>query len=419
MSSVRAIGISHNTSPVEAREQLAVSAGELPAFLGELRSSYGSGYVLSTCNRTEVYVSNPSALVTSLADTLIAFKEADPSAFDGALYDLAGEDAVRHLFRVASGIDSMVVGEAEILGQVRAAMSAAHAADSIDPVLSRLLHMAVRVGRRARHETSIARYGASVSTLAVKLARRLLGKLRGTTVLVVSAGEAGKLAAKALANAGVSHLLVTNRNAERAGGVARLLGGQAVDFARMPEALASADIVISSSGAEHYLVTRKMAANAIASRDGKPVLFIDIAVPRDIDPAIKGLPNAHLYDIDDLQELARDNIREREKEVAAVEAIVDEEVERFGEWWSSLDVVPTIAALRERGEEIRRSELERTLARMPALAEGDRERLDALTRAIMKKVLHAPISHLRDAEGRGDTAAVRRLFDLDRGEDLS
>ena len=416
---VRAVGVSHKTAPVEARERLAISGAELPAFLGLLKERYGTGYALSTCNRTEIYVSDSSgrASEASLATVLGEFKSVNVADLEQSLYSLESEEAVRHLFRVASGVDSMVVGEAQILGQVRSAMSAAHNANSIDSILSKLLHMAIRVGRRARHETAISRYSTSISTLAVRLARRLLGELDQHTVLVVSAGEAGKLAARTLVDSGVARLLVVNRDSERALELATQLGGVAVPFEKLAEALSEADIVISSSGATHYLVTRDLASEALALRDGKPMMFVDIAVPRDIDPEIRNLANAHLFDIDDLQSLAEDNIREREREVERVEEMVDEEVERFAQWWRSLDVVPTISALRQRADEIRRAELSRTLTRMPGLSEEERERVDALTRAMMKKLLHEPIARLRDPErGREETAAVRHLFGLDRDE---
>ena len=416
---VHAVGISHKTAPVEARERLALSNAELPALLNLVKDRYGAGYALSTCNRTELYISDTSGRgsASSLAAALAEFKGVDPVELQDSIYSLSHDEAVRHLFRVACGIDSMVVGEAQILGQVRTAMSAAHNADSIDSVLSKLLHMAIRVGRRARHETAISRYSTSISTLAVRLARGILGELDQHTVLVVSAGEAGKLAARTLVDSGVARLLVVNRDPERAVEIATLLGGTAVPFMKLAEALSEADIVISSSGATHYLITRELAAEALAMRDGKPMMFVDIAVPRDIDPEIRNLANAHLFDIDDLQSLAEDNIREREKEVERVDAMVEEEVERFSQWWRSLDVVPTISALRQRADEIRSSELTRTLSRMPNLSEDDRERLDASTRAMMKKLLHEPIARLRDPErGREETAAVRHLFGLDRDE---
>ncbi|MPZ23757.1 MAG: glutamyl-tRNA reductase, partial [Dehalococcoidia bacterium] len=226
-----------------------------------------------------------------------------------------------------------------------------------------------------------------------------------------------KLAASTLADAGVGRLLVTNRDAERAAEIAGILAAAAVPFERLTEGLAEADIVISSSSAAHCLVTHEMVKNALALRDGKPMLLIDIAVPRDIEPEVRDLPNAHLYDIDDLQSLAQDNLREREKEVGAVEQLVDYEVERFLSWWRSQDVVPTISALRQRAEGIRQAELARTVARMPALSEADRDRLDALTSALMKKLLHEPITRLRDPErGREQSASVRYLFGLD-GDD--
>jgi glutamyl-tRNA reductase len=414
-SSLCAAGISHRTAPVETRELFSVSSDEQLLLLKRLRGRFGSGFVLSTCNRTELYVSDPSGGATGNALLKLLFDlKGQATASEDAFYELSDEEAARHLFRVACGVDSMVVGEAQILGQVRSAMSAAHSADSIDSLLSKLLHNAIRLGRRARHETAIARYGASVSTLAIKLGRRLLGSLKNHTVLVVSAGEAGKLAAKALSDAGVRRLLITNRDPVRAEEIATLLGGTVLPFDNMVTALAQADIVVSSSGASEFLVKKKVAAEALALRDGKPILFIDIAVPRDIDPAIRDLPNAHLYDIDDLDALVQGNVRQREREVQAVEAMVEAELDRFGRWRDSLDVVPTISALRRRADDIRTKELQKTLAKMPALDDDERKRLEAMTGAIVKKLLHEPIRRLRDIEGgREHTAALRHLFGLD------
>jgi len=270
------------------------------------------------------------------------------------------------------------------------------------------------VGRRARSETGIGRYSISVSSTAVGLARRVLGDLRGSTVLVVSAGEAGKLTARNLKETGVARLLVTSRTLERATELAADLGGQAIPFDQLGRALADSDIVISSTGAPAFLIDQPAIEAAVRRRNGRPLLLIDIAVPRDVDPAVRRLENVHLYDIDDLQAVAEANMREREKEVDKVEALVEEEVSRFVEWYRSLDVIPTIAALRERAERVRRVELDKTLGHLSNLSPEERAHVEAMSRAIVKKILHQPIARLKSEGGDGEqyVAALRDLFAL-------
>jgi glutamyl-tRNA reductase len=270
------------------------------------------------------------------------------------------------------------------------------------------------VGRRARSETAIGRYSVSVSSTAVRLARQTLGDLKGSTVLVVSAGEAGKLTARNLKETGVARLLVTSRTLERATELAADLGGQALPFDQLGRALAESDIVITSTGAPHFLIDQPAIEAALSSRNGRPLLLIDIAVPRDVDPAVRQFQNVHLYDIDDLQAVADASMRKREKEVEKVEALVEEEVSRFMEWYRSLDVIPIIAALREHAERVRRVELDKTLGRLPDLSPEERARVEAMTAAIVKKILHQPIARLKSEGGNGEqyVAALRDLFAL-------
>ncbi len=397
-------GISHHTAPVEEREALAFAPTELPRALSRLRDELGAAVLISTCNRTELYATVPSeADAGRLVPLLLRLRDArvDPSRF----YVLTGLEAVRHLYRVAAGLDSMVVGESQIQGQVRDAFAAATDAGCVDGLLSRLFHTALAVGKRARRETAIGRWAASVGSAAVALARQVLGGLEGHTVLVVSAGGTGKLAARALAEAGAGRLLVTNRTYARAVEVARSLGGQPLAFSHLAEALTEADIVISATGAPGFVLGPQQVAPVLPRREGRPLVFIDIAVPRDVDPAVGSLPGVHLYDIDDLQEVAAPQ-GVHLRDLRRAEAIVEEEAGRFQEWWQSLDVVPVIAALRQRAEEVRRRELERTLRRLPGLSDEDRQRIEAMTAAIVNKLLHRPIARLKDG---ADIALYREV----------
>ena len=410
---VTCLGLSHRTATVEEREKFAFSPQELPPALAHLHRHLGAAVILSTCNRTELYVTarDEPSQADLLLSQLLACKgaSADPQKF----YLLKHADAVRHLFRVAAGVDSMVLGESQILGQVRDAMSAATEAKTLNGVLSRLFHSAIAVGKRARSQTNIGHYSVSVSSAAVTLAKRTLGPLDDKTVLVISAGSTGKLAAKSLAQSGASRILVTNRTPERASELAHSVGGSAFPFSRLPQILAQADIVISGTGAESFLLGPEQVGRAMAGRNGRSLLLIDIAVPRDVDPAVRRIPNVHLFDIDDIQAVSQASLRGRQREVQRVEAIVEEEVQAFLEWWRSLDVVPVIAALRQRAEGIRRQELERTLRRLPHLEGEDRQRIEAMTQAIVKKMLARPIARLKDGADPGlYVEAIQDLFEV-------
>jgi glutamyl-tRNA reductase len=411
------VGISHKTAPVSVREHFAFAPAELPELLRRLGERYQGAAVVSTCNRTEVYVASARGVGDPRPIEALLSEIKGEVAMEGApFFTLSGKDAARHLFRVAAGIDSMVIGESEILGQVRAAFNAATAAGTHSPALSRLFHSALRAGRRVRTQTEIGRRSVSVSSTAVQLAREVLGDLAGKTVLVVSAGEAGKLTARSLAGSGVSRMLVTTRNPDRAAELAAELHGEAVPFAKLGAAVAQADIVISSSAAPAFLIERPLVEQATRNRAARPLLLIDIAVPRDVDPAVRDLPGVHLHDIDDLQAVASHNMHLRRAELAQAEAIVDEEVTKFGDWLRSLEVVPTVASLRSRAEAMRAAELERTLAKTNMSA-ADRKRVEAMTAALVKKLLHDPIARLK-TPGEGDryVETARALFALDDGE---
>lgn len=408
--------INQKTAPVAVRERFAFCAEEVERALARLRSELGSGVILSTCNRTELYIDAPAGrdmpeqMLSFLADA----KGLAEGLFDDRFHFYQDADAVRHLFRVTAGIESQVLGEAEILGQVRSAFTAATDANSTTPYLARLFHSAIRVGRRARSETEIGRHGLSVSAAAVALARKTLGNLSERCALVISAGEAGKLTAHALQDCGVGRTLVVSRRFERAEQLATELSGEALPLDRLSEALATSDIVITSSGSPSFIIDCNLLEQVMPQRNGSPLLLIDIAVPRDVEPAVRDFGGVYLYDIDDLQSVAEANRRARQKESPAVEAIVEEEAQRFLDWSRSLAVVPTIRAIRRYAERIRQDELAKTLARLPDLSDEEKQRIDSLSEAIVKKLLHRPISRLKaKAGGTAVLESARQLFGTD------
>jgi glutamyl-tRNA reductase len=408
------VGISHKTAPVAVREHFAFSPDELPPLLRRLGENHAGAAVLSTCNRTEIYLADTRRLGDPRAVAAMLSEIKGELPIEGApFFTLTGKEAARHLFRVAAGIESMVVGESEILGQVRAAFSASTAAGTHTPALSRLFHTAVRAGRKVRTQTSIGRYTVSVSSTAVALAKQTLGDLSGKTVLVVGAGEAGKLTAGNIAGSGIGRMLVTSRSAERTSDLAASLGGESVAFADRASAIAQADIVISSTSSQEFVIDRAAVEPAMAGRVGRPLILIDIAVPRDIDPRVRDVPGVHLYDIDELQSVAEKNLHLRKQEVAAAEKIIEDDADRFVDWLRTLEVVPTVAALRTNAEALRAAEVERTLGKMN-LSAAERKRVEAMTQALVKKLLHSPVTTLKSA-GEGDryVEAARALFGLD------
>ncbi len=409
-----AAGLSHATTPVEDRERFAIGSHELPEAMHHFYETFGHTVILSTCNRTEIYVNphdtevEPADLITELAH----FKGLETNGHLAGHYALRGREVPAHLFRVAAGVDSMILGESQVLGQVRSALSAAHDASSLDASLSRLLHDALRAGRRARHETNIGRYAVSVSSAAVSLARANVPDFEGCRALVVGAGEAGKLAARALRDQGVRQITVTSRTRERAEELAAYLNGTVVPFEHLSAAIAAADLVISSSSAPDYLITPTIMSEARRDSQG-PLTVMDVAVPRDVDPAVGELPDIRLFDIDDLQAMSEANLRRREEAASEVFRIVDRAADAYQEWLEARRAVPSIKAIVRRAEAIRSAELERTLGDL-GLSPDHSEKLDRMTAAIVKKLLHDPIDYLRSAEdGEESSAIVRRIFGVE------
>ncbi|MBI4491841.1 MAG: glutamyl-tRNA reductase [Chloroflexi bacterium] len=413
------LGLSHKETPVVLRERLAFRADDLPAALRALRDYVSEGAILSTCNRTEVYalVGHRDTGLRAVRRFLADWHHLQPSDLALPLYERWQEEAVRHLFRVASGLDSMILGEPQILGQVKRAREAALACESLGAVLERLVRQAVEVGKRARTQTGISRNAVSVPSAAVELARRSLGSLQQARMLVVGAGEMGKLAALALADQGAGEVIVTSRSPANARRLADAVRGAPVAFAALPDELARADVVLSCTSAPVYVIGLEMVQRAMGSRRGRPLALIDIAVPRDVDPRAREMDGVYLYNVDDLEAVCAANLELRRAEAAQVEAIIEREVPRFMQWWDTLDVVPTIAALVDRAEAIRQAELARALPRLGELSERQRSTINALTAAIVQKMLHQPIARLKDhgegEDGRLFVPAVRELFQLD------
>ena len=409
-----AAGLSHRTARVDEREPFALSPAELPEAVRHFARTFGNGVILSTCNRTEIYVHaddaevEPARLLTELAGFKGRGRDIDLPGY----YALRGREVSTHLFRVAAGVDSMILGESQILGQVRSALTGAREAHTLDAALARLLHDALRTGRRARHETHIARHAVSVSSAAVALVRQHVLDFRECRALVVGAGEAGKLAARALRDHGVEQITVTSRTLSRAEDLADYLGGQALPFSKLESALAAADLVITSSSADNYLIDAELVAR---SRGGveTPVVFMDVAVPRDVDPAVNELPGIHVFDIDDLQTVAESNLERRESATDDVLRLVEQAADTYEGWLDQRHAVPTIKALVHHADAIRRAELERTLRELQ-INDADRAKLDRMTAAIVKKLLHEPIDFLRQAEDTEDGAqTVRDIFGVE------
>ncbi len=410
------IGLNHRTAPVSLRERVAFSEDALPAALSRLKEEAGvkEAMILSTCNRVEVVASaGPDvALDTRLPEFLSAYHGLSIDEFEPHLYAHAERNAVRHLFRVASSLDSMMIGEPQILGQVRSAYAAARAAGSIGGPLDEAMVRAIRVARKVRNETGIARSAVSISFAAVELARKIFGDLGGKTVMLIGAGKMAELAARHLRENGASSLLVANRNPERGAALAAKYRGEVVPFEHLLEQLSRADIVISSTGAPNFLVRKEDGKQILSRRRNQPMFFVDIAVPRDIDPELNKVDNAFVYDIDDLQEVIQSNLKEREAEARLGEQIVEQEVDIFLARLRSLEVVPTIVSLQGHLEEIRRGEIDRQRGKLGALTPEQEAAVEQITRGIINKVAHQPIAQLKAGQGLGMVDAVRRLFNL-------
>jgi len=421
MSELLALGVSHKTAPLDLRERLSLTEGRAVSALSELTAAAGihEAAAISTCNRTELYliVSDPVEAESTALGVLSRQAEIRPTELLGHLYSHRSTEAARHLLRVTAGLDSMIIGEAEVQGQVKRAYELALVEGATGPILNRLFRGALTAGGRVRDETAISEKGVSIPSVAVELARRTLGELAERRVLVVGAGETAELVAKALVARGVRTVFVANRHYDRAIGLAQRFDGVAVRFDELPSELEAADIVVSATNSPHHIVEREGLEQVMENRDGRPLIAIDIAVPRDIEPECREIAGVSVYDIDDVQAIVERNTSGREGEARGAELIIESELDRFERWLASLEVVPTIAALRARGEEVVRRVLAENENRWEDLGEADRERVEMMARAVASRLLHEPTLRMRRAAGSDDAyeylSALRELFGLE------
>jgi glutamyl-tRNA reductase len=415
------VGMNHKTAPLEIREKLSISCDDDTGAFGKIReiSPINEALYLSTCNRVEVlaHVTDTAAAEIFLKDLVFSHGNLSSEEMERCLYIYRNDSAVRHLFRVAASLDSMVMGEPQILGQVKDAYRRSVDQKATGVILNKLLHHAFRVAKRVRTETAIANNAVSVSSTAVELAKRIFGSLRGKNALVIGAGEMAELAAKHLIGNEIKKVIFTNRTYEHALKMANDLHGDTVSFDLLAEALGDVDIIISSTGAPGYIIDEKMIAAALRRRKNRLLFIIDIAVPRDVDPAVGKTDNVYLYNIDNLQSVVDDNMRNRINEAEKAEAIIDEEATEFSRWLKRLQVVPTIVDLRGKVESIIKGEMDRAGSWMKNLDDGERENVEVLVNSIINKILHDPVTGLKEESENGAAnpyvAVIKRLFKLD------
>jgi glutamyl-tRNA reductase len=414
------IGINHRTAPVEVRERMHIPEPRLAQAISDLihREGIHEGLILSTCNRVEVMTSAEDSVDAEplIQQFLADHHQLDLGPYQRFFYRYQQQEVVRHLFRVASSLDSMILGEPQILGQLKRAYALAREAGGLNGSLQEIVNQALAVARRVRRETALGSAAVSVSYAAVELAKKIFGSLEGRTIFVIGAGKMSELAAKYLLRSGASAIYVTNRTYERAAQLAAAFRGTAIAFEQLFEHLPKADIVISSTGAAGYIVNKEHVAKILSARRNRPVFFVDIAVPRDIDPLVNELDNAFVYDIDDLGQVVEANKKQRAREAVWAEEIVQEEVQKTMRRLASRDLVPTIVALEDRLNAIRAGEIERYQSRLVNLTPEQRQAVEALTRGIMNKILHGPITELKSGAGQPEQVdlvrLVRKIFGL-------
>jgi glutamyl-tRNA reductase len=421
MQNIVLIGLNHNTAPVELRECIAVSEGDTRAALARLAGNplMDEAMLLSTCNRVEVLLvsKKPDEAIQETKRFLSRFNDLPIERFDAALYVLQGNEAVRHIFRVASSLDSMVLGEPQILGQIKSAYQAATQSKTSGVLLNRLLHRTFSVAKRVRSETGIGDNAVSISYAAIELGRKIFDSLNHKKILLIGAGEMAELAVEHLIRHKAGDIYVANRTFERGVNLAKKFNGRPIRFEEIADTLRFVDIIISSTGSADFIIREKQVKAVMKKRRNSPLFFIDIAVPRDIDPEINRLGNAYVYDIDDLKGVIEENLEDRRKEATKAERIIDEAVIRFREWYDNLDVVPTIVALRDKMDKIAGSELEKTLQTLRHLSDADRDAMARMMQATVNKIMHNPTRLLKSDSPHINKSVyldfTRRLFELD------
>ncbi len=414
------IGVNHNSAPLEVRERLAVTEQQLPDAIRSLVKQPGvdEGMVLSTCNRVEVLTSTKQG--ADLRSFLRSYFGVSADALHSHIYEFEQRDAVRHVFRVASSLDSMVVGEPQILGQIKEAYAVARGMGAINSALEALLSRAFAVAKRVRSETAIGSSSVSIASVAVELAEKIFGSLEDKTVYLVGAGKMAELAARHLIAHGAKNIIISNRTHDRAVELADSFGGQAVPYDRLYDTADNADIVLTSTGAPEPIFRREHGERMLSRRKNRPMFFIDIAVPRNVDPAVNRLDGMFVYDIDDLQSVAANNSAERRKEAERAEKIVELEVDRFASRMKTLAVVPTILSLQEYCETIRQAEIDRIRGKLGSITPEQEAAIEAMTRGIINKLLHTPITTLKSSTAHPEAETIhemiRRIFNLDSGK---
>ncbi|MDD5774195.1 MAG: glutamyl-tRNA reductase [bacterium] len=418
------IGLNHKTAPVDIREKFSFPESAINEALLALKGSAEimENLILSTCNRVEIYalVNEAEAGIRSIEEFLSKSKKMGIEQFRPHVYILKGDDAVNHLFRVIASLDSMIVGEPQIMGQVKDAFEYALNVETNGIVFNTLFKKAAEVGKRARSETDIAKNAVSIGFAGVELAKKIFGDISGKTVLVIGAGEMSELTLKHLVGNGVSNVFITNRTFEKAEELAKAFNAKAIPFEESFKEMVNVDIVISSTGAPHCIITKDFVSKLIKDRKHKPIFFIDIAVPRDIEEEVNIIDNVYLYDIDDLKVVIESNLKERAKEIPKVEVIIEKEKHKFFAWFNSLEVVPTIVSFKDKVEDIRKSELEKIINRLGSVSEKDKDLIEALSVGIANKFMHLPIIQLKKAtqedSGYVYVDALRYLFGLENKE---
>lgn len=421
MDEIVLLGINHKTAPIELRECLAFSNEETLAALETFKASpaISEVMVISTCNRVEILVAtgNKTKAEETAKTYLSASKKLPVAKFEQALYAHCGDEAVRHIFMVASSLDSMMVGEPQILGQIKEAYNIAGSKKTSGVLLNRLLHRAFFVAKRVRSETGIGDHAVSISYAAIELGKKIFGSLEGKKALLIGAGEMAELAVEHLLRNKSGDILVANRTFESGVQLAQKFNGQAVRFEEIIDCLQHVDIIISSTGSPDFILTRDQVKGVMRIRRNRPLFFIDIAVPRDIDPAINRLTNSYVYDIDDLQGVIAENIEERNREAIKGARIVDESVIHFRQWYENLGVVPTIVALREKMDSIAKTEIKKTMQSLSHLSDQDHQAITRMANAMINKILHDPTRLLKSNEAQGEKFdhldITRKLFGLD------
>lgn len=417
------VGLNHRTADVDVREKLAFNGPKLEEGLLRIKElpAIEEAIILSTCNRVEIYadVKGHEDASETLTTFLSEFHNLDRTALKKSLYFLKGEDAVRHIFRVSASLDSMVVGEPQILGQMKDAFDFALQKKTTGMLLNRLMKKAISVAKRIRTETKIAENAVSISFAAVELARKIFTDLSEKSFMLLGAGDMAELAARHMMNFNVREVIVVNRTFERGCELANEFNGRAVRFEDFLKEMVHADIIICSTNAPAYVLRREDMQRVMKDRRNKPVFIIDISVPRNIDPEINNIDNVYLYDVDDLQGVVEENIMERKKEAEMAEAIIQEEIAAFQKWISSLDSIPTVVALRNKAEEIKKDELDRLMNKFPELGEKERKAIEYMASAIVNKLIHPPtIAIKEDSEDREELIAViKKLYWLNGDED--